>query len=61
MSVPGIEREHQAGLDELARSFVQGRDRMALSAVWDQRVERGQRRPSGSARGPKSGSGGDCR
>jgi len=40
MTVPGIGREHQAGLDELARNFVQGRDGMALSAAWDQRVER---------------------
>ena len=40
MTVPGVGREHQAGLEELARSFVQGRDRMALSAAWDQRVER---------------------
>ena len=40
MTVPGVGREHQAGLDELARSFVQGRDGMALSAAWDQRVER---------------------
>ncbi len=40
MTVPGVGREHQAGLDELARSFVQGRDGMALSAGWDQRVER---------------------
>jgi hypothetical protein len=38
--VPGVGREHQAGLDEMARSFVQGRDGMALSAAWDQRVER---------------------
>ena len=40
MTVPGVGREHQAGLDELARSFVQGRDGMALSAGWNQRVER---------------------
>ena len=40
MTVPGVGREHQAGLDELARSFVQGRDGMALNAAWDQRVER---------------------
>ena len=40
MTVPGVGREHQAGLHELARSFVQGRDRMALTAAWDQRVER---------------------
>jgi Ti-type conjugative transfer relaxase TraA len=40
MELPGVGREHQAGLDELARSFVQGRDGMALSAAWDQRVER---------------------
>ncbi len=40
MTVPGVGHEHQAGLDELARSFVQGRDGMALSAGWDQRVER---------------------
>ena len=40
MTVPGVGREHQAGFDELARSFVQGRDGMARSAAWDQRGER---------------------
>ena len=40
MELPGVGREHQAGLNETARSFVQGRDGMALSAAWDQRVER---------------------
>ncbi len=40
MEVPGVGREHQAGLDELARSFVQGRDGVALSEAWGQRVER---------------------
>ena len=40
MTMPGVGREHQAGLDELARSFVQGRDGMALNAAWDHRVER---------------------
>ena len=40
MTVPGVGREHQAGLDELARSFVHGREGMALSAAWDQRVQR---------------------
>ncbi len=40
MEVPGVGREHQAGLDELARSFAQGRDGVALSAAWGQRVER---------------------
>ena len=40
MELPGVEREHQAGRDELARSFVLGRDGMALSPAWDQRVER---------------------
>ncbi len=40
MTVPGVGREQQAGLDELPRSFVRGRDGMALSAAWDQRVER---------------------
>ncbi len=35
MTAPGVGREHQAGLDELARSFVQGRVGMALSAAWD--------------------------
>jgi hypothetical protein len=38
--LPGVGHEHQAGLDELARSFVQGRDGMALSAAWNQRAER---------------------
>ena len=40
MTVPGVGREHQAGLDELACSFVQGREGRALSAAWDKRVER---------------------
>jgi hypothetical protein len=40
MTMPSVGREHQVGLDELARSFVQGRDGMAHSAAWDQRVER---------------------
>jgi Ti-type conjugative transfer relaxase TraA len=40
MTVPGVGREHQAGVDELARRFLQGREGMALSAAWDQRVER---------------------
>ena len=40
MELPGVGREHQAGLDELAHSFLHGRDGMALSAPWDQRVER---------------------
>ncbi len=40
MAVPGVGREHQAGLDELARGFVQGRDGVALSAAWGLRVER---------------------
>jgi hypothetical protein len=40
MELPGVGREHQGGLDELARSFVQGRNGMALSAAWKQRVER---------------------
>ncbi len=40
MTVPGVGREHQAGLDKLARSFVQGRDGMTFSAGWEQRVER---------------------
>ena len=40
MEVPGVRREHQAGLDELACNFAQGRDRVALSAAWSQRVER---------------------
>jgi hypothetical protein len=40
MTVPGIGREHQAGLDELARSFVQARDGKELSAAWERQVER---------------------
>ncbi len=35
MTVPGVGREHQDGLGELARSLVQGRDGMALSAAWE--------------------------
>jgi len=40
MTVPGVGGDRQTGLDELARSFVLGRDGMALSAAWDQRVGR---------------------
>lgn len=40
MGVPGVGREHQAGLNELARSFAQGRDGVTLSTAWGQRVER---------------------
>jgi hypothetical protein len=40
MTVPGVGREHQAGLDELARSFVQARDGKELSAAWERQVER---------------------
>ena len=40
MELPGVGREHQAGLDELARRFVQARDGMALSAARNQLVER---------------------
>jgi hypothetical protein len=40
MTVPSVGREHQAGLDELARSFVQGRDGMMLSKDWERRTER---------------------
>lgn len=61
MELPGVGREQQAGLDELARSFVQGRDGMPLSAASDQRVNGRRRRPSGSVHGLRSGSGGDCR
>ena len=38
MAVPGVGREHQAEIVELALSFVQGRDGMTHSAAWDQRV-----------------------
>ena len=40
MELPGIGREHQAGLDELARSFIQAREGMTLSKDWGRRVER---------------------
>ena len=40
MELPGVGREHQAGLDELARSFIQAREGMTLSKDWDRRVER---------------------
>jgi hypothetical protein len=60
MKLPGVEREHQAGLDELARSFVQGRDGMALSAAISG-LNGMRRRPSGSACGRRSGNIGNCR
>jgi hypothetical protein len=40
MTVPGVGREHQAGLDEMARSFIQAREGMTFSKDWDRRVER---------------------
>ena len=40
MTVPGVGREHQAGLDELARSFIHAREGMTLSKDWGRRVER---------------------
>lgn len=40
MTVPGVGREHQTGLDELARGFAQAREGMTLSRGWGRRVER---------------------
>ena len=40
MTMPGVGREHEAGLDELARSFVQVRDGKEFSAAWERKVER---------------------
>ncbi len=40
MELPGVGREHQAGLDELARRFIQAREGMTLSKDWERRVER---------------------
>ena len=40
MELPGVGREHQAGLDELARSYIQAREGMTLSKDWGRRVER---------------------
>ena len=40
MELPGVGREHQAGLDELARSFIQAREGMTLSKDLERRVER---------------------
>ena len=40
MTVPGVGREHQAGLDEMARSFTHAREGMSLSKDWGRRVER---------------------
>jgi len=40
MELPGVGREHQAGLDELARSFAQAREGVTLSARWEHRSAR---------------------
>ena len=40
MELPGVGREHQAGLDELARGFAQAREEMALSWDWRRRIKR---------------------
>ena len=61
MELPGIGREHQAGLDELARHFVQVREGVTFNAQWEHRVEQQARRPRGGRPGRRSGSAGDCR
>lgn len=40
MELPGVGREHQVGLDELARCYTQSREGMTLSAQWQRRAER---------------------
>lgn len=40
MTVPGAGRKHQAGLDELARSYTLGRKATEHSAAWGQRMAR---------------------
>lgn len=40
MERPGVGREHQAGLDELAQHFAETREAVTLSARWEHRVER---------------------
>jgi Ti-type conjugative transfer relaxase TraA len=40
MTVPGAGKEHQAGLETLARSFVVGREAVQRSAAWEQRLGR---------------------
>ena len=40
MELPGVGREHQAGLDEITRGFAQGREGLTLSRDWARRVER---------------------
>ena len=40
MQLPGVGREHWAGLDELAGHFARAREGMTLSAKWQHRVER---------------------
>jgi Ti-type conjugative transfer relaxase TraA len=40
MELPGVGREHQAGLEEVARSLVQAREGMTLNWDWERRTER---------------------
>jgi hypothetical protein len=40
MTVPSVGKKHQGELDELARSFVLGRDAMEYSAAWEKRLGR---------------------
>ena len=40
VELPGVGREHQAGMAELACSFIQAREGMTLSKNWDQQIER---------------------
>ncbi len=40
MTVPGASREHQSGLDALARSYTLGRQATEHSVAWGQRMAR---------------------
>lgn len=40
LTLPGVGREHQAGLDEIARQLPRALDGRTLSQAWEWRVER---------------------
>ena len=61
MELPGIGREHQAKLEELARSFVQVREGVTLNAGGSTGSSSRPRRPRGGRPGRRSGNAGGCR
>lgn len=61
MELPGVGREHRAGLDELARHFAETREAVTLSARWEHRAEREAKEAERWQARQQDGSAGDRR